>query len=165
MVFVQNVFIDTECAKSCLTKLTFQGTTTVFTANQQQIMTVKGYRNCSNFCPPYSVLSTDQNKKLNTTGNDQSSLLHCLGKGTFRTHCIIFQAGFGRIFDGLVCLLFCDFVWSAFWDSSVTICHKVNRKCLDDSVALWTATEENYTNVKKKKPSAVAKLANKYNFE
>ena len=48
------------------------------------------------------------------------------------------------------------------------ICHKVNRKCLEDSVALGTATEENYTNLKRKgekKTSAVAKLTYKYNFE
>jgi len=110
MVIVQNVFIDTGHAKRCFTKLTFQGSATVFTANQQQIMTVRSYGNCSNFCPPYSVLSTDRNKKRNTTENNWSSLLHCFGKGTFRIHCVIFQAGFGRIFDGLVCLLFYDFV-------------------------------------------------------
>lgn len=147
---------------------TFQGTATLFTDNQQQIMTVRSYGNCSNFCPSYTVLSTDRNKKSNTTKNNQSSLLHCLGKGTFRTHCIIFQAGFGRIFYGLVCLLFYDFVQSAFWDPSVMICHRVNRKCLEDSVALWTVTKENYTNLKRKrgekKTSAVAKLTNKYNF-
>jgi hypothetical protein len=31
------------------------------------------------------------------------------------------------------------------------ICHTVNRKCLEDSVALSTATEENYTNLKRKR--------------
>jgi hypothetical protein len=105
VVIVQNVFIDTGRSKSCFTKLTFQGSATVFTATQQQIMTVRSYRNCSNFCPPYSVVSTDRNKKLNTTENNQSSLLHCLGKETFRTHCIIFQVGFGRIVDGLLVVL------------------------------------------------------------
>lgn len=130
---------------------TIQGTAILFTTNQKQIMTVRSYRNCSDFCLPYAVLSIDWNKKPNTTKNNQSSLLRCLGKGTFRIHCIIVQAGFGRIFCGLVCLLFYDFVWSAFWGPNVMICHKVNRKCLEDSVALWTATEENYTNLKRKR--------------
>jgi hypothetical protein len=69
MIIVQNVFIDTGCAKSCITKLTFQGSATVFTANQKQVMTVRSYGNCSNFCPQYSVLSTDGNKKPNITEN------------------------------------------------------------------------------------------------
>lgn len=78
------------------------------------------------------MLLAYQNKKLNTTENNQSSIL---GKGAF-TPCIIFQASFGKMFDGLVCLLFNDFELSAFWDPSVLIYHKVNRKCLEDSVAL-----------------------------
>jgi hypothetical protein len=72
---------------------TLQGSAIVFTANQQQ-MTVRSYGNCSNFWP-YSVLPTYQNKKLNTTENNQSSVLHCLGKGAF-TPCIIFQASFEK---------------------------------------------------------------------
>lgn len=130
---------------------TFQGTATLFTTNQKPVMTVRSYGNCSDLYPPYTVLPIDWNKKLNTAKNNQSSLLRSLGKGTFRTHFIMFQAGFGRICYGLVCLLFYDFVWSAFWDPSVMICRMVNRKCLEDSVALWTATEKNYTNLKRKR--------------
>jgi hypothetical protein len=99
MVIVQNVFIDTGHAESCFYQaFTLQGTATLFTINQQQIMTVRSYGNCSDFCPPHTVLSIDRNKKWNTTKNNQRSLLHCLSKGTFRTHCIIFEADFWENF-------------------------------------------------------------------